>query len=31
MLTLCIRYKFNPDKLSGLKEYFANEQRIDRK
>jgi hypothetical protein len=28
MLTLCIRYKFNADKIAGLREYFANEQRV---
>ena len=28
MLTLCIRYKFNPDKLVGIREYFENEQRV---
>jgi hypothetical protein len=28
MLTLCIRYKFKPDKIAGIKEYFENEQRV---
>jgi len=28
MLTLCIRYKFNSDKLAGINEYFENEQRV---
>ncbi|HEY1796100.1 MAG TPA: NIPSNAP family protein [Stellaceae bacterium] len=28
MITLCIRYKFNPDKISGIETYFENEQRV---
>jgi hypothetical protein len=28
MITLYIRYKFNPDKISGIKAYFENEQRV---
>lgn len=28
MVTLCIRYKFNPDKLAGIRNYFENEQRV---
>ena len=28
MLTLCIRYKFNPDKIAGIQNYFENEQRV---
>jgi hypothetical protein len=28
MITLCIRYKFNPDKISGIQIYFDNEQRV---
>lgn len=28
MITLCIRYRFNPDKTSGIREYFENEQRV---
>jgi hypothetical protein len=28
MITLCIRYKFNPDKLADLTAYFENEQRV---
>jgi len=28
MLTLCIRYRFNPDKILDIKEYFENEQRV---
>lgn len=28
MLTLCIRYRFSPDKVSGIREYFENEQRV---
>ena len=28
MLTLCIRYKFNPDKIAGIRDYFENEQRV---
>jgi hypothetical protein len=28
MLTLCIRYKFNPDKIAGIQDYFENEQRV---
>jgi hypothetical protein len=28
MVTLCIRYKFNPDKITGIQEYFENEQRV---
>lgn len=28
MLTLCIRYRFNPDKIAGIREYFENEQRV---
>ncbi len=28
MITLYIRYKFNPDKIAGIKDYFDNEQRV---
>lgn len=28
MLTLCILYKFNPDKIAGIRKYFENEQRV---
>lgn len=28
MITLCIRYKFNPDRIAGIKTYFENEQRV---
>lgn len=28
MLTLCIRYKFNPEKLSDIATYFETEQRV---
>jgi hypothetical protein len=28
MLTLCIRYKFNPEKLADIRAYFENEQRV---
>jgi hypothetical protein len=28
MITLCIRYKFNPDKVADLQTYFDNEQRV---
>lgn len=28
MLTLCIRYRFNPDKIAGIRQYFENEQRV---
>jgi NIPSNAP len=28
MLTLCIRYRFNPDKIAGIRNYFENEQRV---
>ena len=28
MLTLCIRYRFNPDKSSDVRRYFENEQRV---
>ncbi len=28
MLTLCIRYRFNPDKIAGIATYFENEQRV---
>ena len=28
MITLCIRYKFNPDKIAGIQTYFENEQRV---
>ena len=28
MLTLCIRYRFSPEKLAGVKAYFENEQRV---
>ena len=28
MLTLCVRYKFNPDKIAGIRNYFENEQRV---
>ena len=28
MITLCIRYKFNPDRIAGIETYFANEQRV---
>jgi NIPSNAP len=28
MVTLCIRYRFNPEKLDAVKSYFENEQRV---
>jgi NIPSNAP protein len=28
MFTLCIRYKFNPEKLSDVRQYFEEEQRV---
>jgi hypothetical protein len=28
MVTLCIRYKFNPDKIADIATYFENEQRV---
>jgi len=28
MISLCIRYKFNPDKMAGIQAYFENEQRV---
>ena len=28
MITLCIRYKFNPDKIADITTYFENEQRV---
>jgi hypothetical protein len=28
MLTLCIHYTFNPDKLADVKTYFEQEQRV---
>lgn len=28
MITLCIRYKFNPDKIADIATYFQNEQRV---
>jgi len=28
MLTLCILYRFNPDKIAGIRKYFENEQRV---
>lgn len=28
MLTLCIRYRFSPEYLGGITEYFENEQRV---
>ncbi len=28
MITLCIRYTFNPDKIAGIQTYFENEQRV---
>lgn len=28
MITLCIRYKFNPDRLTDIKEYFETEQPV---
>jgi hypothetical protein len=28
MITLCIRYKFNPDRLADVSEYFETEQRV---
>lgn len=28
MLTLCIRYTFNPDKLTDVSTYFEQEQRV---
>lgn len=28
MITLCIRYKFNPNKIAGIGTYFENEQRV---
>jgi hypothetical protein len=28
VVTLCVRYKFNPDKIAGIRNYFENEQRV---
>jgi hypothetical protein len=28
MMTLCIRYRFNPDHLGGVREYFETKQRV---
>jgi hypothetical protein len=28
MMTLCIRYRFNPEKLDAIKEYFETEQPV---
>ena len=28
MVTLCVRYKFNPDKIAGIRNYFENEQHV---
>jgi hypothetical protein len=28
MITLCIRYRFNPDRLAGVREYFETEQGV---
>lgn len=28
MMTLCIRYKFNPDRLDDVREYFETEQPV---
>jgi hypothetical protein len=28
MITLCIRYRFNPDKIAGIVKYFENEQKV---
>jgi hypothetical protein len=28
MITLSVRYKFNPDKIAGIRNYFENEQRV---
>lgn len=28
MLTLCIRYRFNPDKIAEVTEYFETEQKV---
>jgi NIPSNAP protein len=28
MITLCIRYKFNPEKIADIAAYFENEQRV---
>jgi hypothetical protein len=28
MVTLCIRYKFNPNKIVEVRDYFENEQRV---
>lgn len=28
MMTLCIRYRFNPDRIAGVREYFETEQRV---
>jgi hypothetical protein len=28
MMTLCIRYRFNPDRTAGVREYFETEQRV---
>jgi hypothetical protein len=28
MITLCIRYKFSPDRITGIRTYFENEQRV---
>ena len=28
MITLCIRYKFSPDKIADVRDYFENEQKV---
>ena len=28
MITLCIRYTFNPDKLADVRTYFEEEQKV---
>ena len=28
MITLCIRYRFNPERLHAIREYFETEQRV---
>jgi hypothetical protein len=28
MITLCIRYQFDPDKISGVQTYFEEEQKV---
>src|SRR5262249_21317884 len=28
MMTLCIRYRFNPDRIADVREYFETEQRV---